>query len=101
MTLRPNPTDVVRRVMLAVVKARSIAAENEGLDVAAYISPRLYGTDPLSLLTVCERILDCGRNVAPIDAMNVLTLARREPQMSAMYWLRWNAEMPEPLSMLA
>lgn len=88
---------IVRRIMLTVVKARSISMENEGLDVAEQISPRIYGTGPLSLLTVCERML-AGRDVTALDAMNVLTLAHQESQMAMMYQLRWDDEMPEPLS---
>lgn len=100
-TTNLDPATIVRRVMLTVVKMRSIAGENEGLDVAEYISPRIYGTGPLSLLTVCEQMLDGGREVAPIDAMNVLSLAWREPTFAPMYYIRWSSDLPQPLSVFS
>lgn len=91
---------VVRRVLLAVVKARSIAAENDTLEAGSILDPALYGTEDLSLLTVCERMLD-NRKVTAGDAMNVLFLAGRSEGVRQMYALRWEEDLPEPMSVFS
>lgn len=97
-----SPRQIVERVMLAVAKARSNARESEGLEVAAFIDPLLYDdSNPVGLMTVCERVLADGREVSPQDAMNVLILAHRSPQARFAYNLRWHEDLPEPLSPMA
>lgn len=87
---------VVRQVMLAAVKSRSIAAEGEYSDVAAMLDPILYDTSDFSLLNICEHVLD-NRIVTAQDAMNVLFLAGKSEHIRLMYALRWEEVMPEPM----
>lgn len=96
-------TEVVRRIMLTVVKARSIAAENGYLDIAEMFDPRNYGTEPLSLLTVAEAMLADGRTPAPLDVVNILTLANlgdTAPAFAAMYGVHWGEDLPDAMEAL-
>lgn len=88
--------ELIRRLQLTAVKARANAAEAETVEVAELIDPGLYGTGPLSLITVTERMLRDGRVPEPIDAYNALVLAHRSPGFVLMYELRWEDELPRP-----
>lgn len=90
-------TELVRRIQLTAVRARSIMAETVGLDIAELLDPDLYGSGPLSLVTVTEHMLEAGRTPAPTDVMNVLILAYRSTGFAARYAYQWGEKLPEPI----
>lgn len=95
-----TPYEIVHRVALACAKTRSNADENGDLDVAKMLVPRLYGDEhPLDLINVCDRVLRKGpEGVEPIDAFNVLAIARRQFGFDLIYFMRWKTELPSPMS---
>ena len=97
------PHELVRRVQLAIVKARSNSAEAGTLELGELMQPRVYGTeDPLALLPMTQHVLSRGdAAVTAHDAWNVLAAARRLETFDLLYFLRWEEDPPESLEYLA
>ena len=94
-----TPTELVKRVQMTVVKARSNAAEAGLLDSAMIGDPVLFGEGELSLLEVTERML-ADREPTAMEAYNLLILADRSPGLAVMYGVRWEEDLPEPMEWL-
>lgn len=92
-----DTAEVVRRVQIAAVRARSNAAEHDMLDVCEMLDPLCYGDGLTDVIGVCERVLADGREPSAQDVLNVLTLAHRSPTMWTAYGVRWREDLPDPL----
>lgn len=90
-----NTSEIVRRVQLTTVKARSIAAENEHLDLMVELQPEVYSTGGMSLMTMTEAMLKDGRIPQSIDVFNLLTIANMALGFNVIYFSRWEEELPE------
>ena len=93
--------EIVTRVQLTAVKARSIAAENETLDIVTSLDPILHSMDdPLSIIPMTEAMLAGDREPMLQDVMNLLYMASRSPGFALMYHLRWEEDPPDPMDAL-
>lgn len=86
--------ELVEKIMLSAVKARSNAREHVGDDeVASFINeqldPALWRGDELNFVVVCERVLRGNREVTPIDLVNVLHLLNKSTPTQMSLALRW------------
>lgn len=97
-----TPGQIVNRVLLAVVKSRSNAAESGSLELAEdHLNSRLWGTGPMSVFEVCGRVLAKGEaHVEAIDVINVCAHLRHQEGGELIYYLRWQSDLPTPVEVM-
>lgn len=94
-----TPSELIQRLQLTAVKARSNAAEGGILEQGVLCDPFTYGDDELSLVGISTKMLDGAPTV--MDAYNLLVLAEmKSPALSLVYYMRWEDELPEAMAYL-
>lgn len=94
-----EPRELVQRLQLTAVKARSNAAEPDlgqgNLERAESLDPLCYSTGEMSMLNITEKMLEGGREPTAMDVYNLLALIDlKSPSMQTMYFARWDEELP-------
>lgn len=99
-----TPKEMVQRLQLTAMKARSNASEEDigglaNLERAVGLDPLCYGTGEMSMLNITTKMLE-GEPVA-MDVFNLLTLIHlKSPSMQTMYFARWDEQLPEAMEYL-
>ena len=96
-----SPAQLVDMIQNAVIKSRSNAAESGTLEDSEILWPRLYGTGVMSIMDVSMRMQKKGQDVDALDAANLTTLLRQLETGETIYWLRWQEELPDMMTIMA
>lgn len=99
MRTQEERATLVRRIQLAAVKARSIAAEMGTLELAKELTPAIHGEEGLAILPICELMLEEGREISQMDMMNLLAVCHSEQAFGfeSMFFIRWEEDLPSPM----